>query len=95
MCKKGWTISEMSGSFICRVLSRPAERPHWHIDYLRPHTILEEIWFCYGRKTREHDWARCFSGMRGVGAAGWVRVVGLRLRDAHVLLQEASSGRKI
>jgi len=44
---------------------RPAERPHWHIDYLRPHTTLEQIWFTYDRKSPEHDWARCFAGMRG------------------------------
>lgn len=42
-----------------------AERPHWHIDYLRPHTKLEEIWFRYDRKSREHDWAKCFAGMPG------------------------------
>jgi hypothetical protein len=30
-----------------------AERPHWHIDYLRRHTTLEEIWFCYDRKSRQ------------------------------------------
>lgn len=45
---------------------RHAEHPHWHIDYLRQHTTLEEIWFCYDRKSREHAWARCFAGMRGV-----------------------------
>jgi Uri superfamily endonuclease len=44
---------------------RHAEHPHWHIDYLRFHTMLEEIWFCYEPKSREHDWARCFAGMRG------------------------------
>ena len=37
-----------------RKLSR---RPHWHIDYLRAHTRLEEI--CYRLDTRrlEHVWA--------------------------------------
>jgi Uri superfamily endonuclease len=44
---------------------RFAQRPHWHIDYLRRHTTLEEIWFCYDRKSREHDWARCFAETRG------------------------------
>jgi Uri superfamily endonuclease len=43
-----------------------AERPHWHIDYLRLHTTLEEIWCSYGRKSREHVWAMCFAGMPGV-----------------------------
>jgi Uri superfamily endonuclease len=44
---------------------RLAEHPHWHIDYLHLHTTLEEIWFCHDQKSREHDWARCFAGMRG------------------------------
>jgi Uri superfamily endonuclease len=42
-----------------------AERPHLHIDHLRRHTTLEEIWFCYDRKSQEHEWASCFAGMRG------------------------------
>ena len=44
---------------------RPAERPHWHIDYLRSHTTLEEVRFCYNRKSLEHEWAHCFAMMRG------------------------------
>jgi Uri superfamily endonuclease len=44
---------------------RPAERPHWHIDYLRFHTTLEEIWFCYDPKSREHDWAIRLAGLPG------------------------------
>jgi Uri superfamily endonuclease len=42
----------------------PSERPHWHIDYVRPHTTVEQVWFCYDRTLREHEWARCFAGMR-------------------------------
>ncbi len=41
---------------------RPAD---WHIDYLRLRTTIEEIWFSYDRKSREHDWARFFAGMKG------------------------------
>jgi Uri superfamily endonuclease len=35
----------------------PSHWPHWHIDYLRPHTRVEEI--CYRLDTRrlEHIWA--------------------------------------
>jgi Uri superfamily endonuclease len=32
-------------------------RPHWHIDYLRPATILSEIWLTYDPSSREHQWA--------------------------------------
>jgi Uri superfamily endonuclease len=41
-------------------------QPHWHIDYLRPHATLEEVWLCHDRKRREHLWARLFSSMPGV-----------------------------
>ena len=42
---------------------RPTERPHWHIDYLRLHTTIEEIWFSYEMDSKEHAWASCFAGM--------------------------------
>jgi Uri superfamily endonuclease len=35
-----------------------SSRPHWHIDYLRAHTTIEEIWCCLGRRRREHMWAQ-------------------------------------
>jgi len=34
-----------------------SSRPHWHIDYLRAHATIEEIWYCLGRRRREHVWA--------------------------------------
>jgi Uri superfamily endonuclease len=40
-------------------------RPHWHIDYLRPYTRLDRIWYSYGGARREHRWARVLSGLRG------------------------------
>ena len=30
--------------------------PHWHIDYVRRHTALREIWFLAGASRREHRW---------------------------------------
>jgi Uri superfamily endonuclease len=44
---------------------RPAERPHWHIDYLRKKTTLEAVWFRYHRKSLEHAWAKRFGEMPG------------------------------
>jgi Uri superfamily endonuclease len=35
----------------------PATRPHWHIDYLRAHASPEEVWYCCGLRTWEHEWA--------------------------------------
>ena len=48
---------------------RPTERPHWHIDYLRFHTTLEEIWFSYEMDSKEHAWASCFAGTPGASMA--------------------------
>jgi Uri superfamily endonuclease len=45
---------------------RDSPRHHWHIDYLRPHVSVREVWFCHGRKRREHLWARFLSRMSGV-----------------------------
>ncbi len=36
---------------------RISERPHWHLDYLRPHLQAQEIWFTYDKLRREHQWA--------------------------------------
>ena len=36
---------------------KPAARPHWHIDYLRTATQLEEIWYVYDAVRWEHAWA--------------------------------------
>ncbi len=44
---------------------RPAERPHWHIDYLRKKATLEAVWFQYHRKSLEHAWARRFAALPG------------------------------
>jgi Uri superfamily endonuclease len=43
----------------------PSTRPHWHIDYLRVHTQIHCIWFSYGARRREHQWARVVKTMSG------------------------------
>ena len=45
---------------------RSSRRPHWHIDYLRAHSRVEEI--CYRLDTRrlEHVWAERISLTKGV-----------------------------
>lgn len=37
---------------------RKEKRLHWHIDYLREHTFIEEVWVCREYKKSEHAWAR-------------------------------------
>ena len=41
----------------CRHHGRAATRPHWHLDYLRPHCRLIGCWVTRGLERREHDWA--------------------------------------
>jgi len=36
---------------------KPSRRPHWHIDYLRAHTKVEEIWYRLDTRRLEHIWA--------------------------------------
>ena len=40
-------------------------RPHWHIDYLRPHARLHSVWLRYDGRRREHEWARAVKSMKG------------------------------
>jgi Uri superfamily endonuclease len=39
--------------------------PHWHIDYMRRHTALREIWFLVGMSRREHLWAAVLARSAG------------------------------
>ncbi len=34
-----------------------AVRPHWHIDYLRSVSTLQEVWFSRSDERQEHGWA--------------------------------------
>ena len=38
---------------------------HWHIDYLRAHTALVSVWFCYSPVRLEHAWAGLVATLRG------------------------------
>jgi Uri superfamily endonuclease len=40
-------------------------RPHWHIDYLRAHAHLVEVWYTHDSRRCEHLWARLLGSMRG------------------------------
>jgi len=44
---------------------RVSRRPHWHVDYLRPHTRLERVWYSLGEVRREHHWARVIRALEG------------------------------
>src|SRR5208337_3878260 len=35
-----------------------SRRPHWHIDYLRAHTSVEEIGYCLDTRRLEPVWAK-------------------------------------
>ncbi len=42
-----------------------AASPHWHIDYLRLHAGIREIWYARTHPSAEHRWARALSAIRG------------------------------
>lgn len=44
---------------------RISTRPHWHIDFLRAHLQLNEIWYTYDCGHREHQWADTFGRLMG------------------------------
>ncbi len=44
---------------------RRAASPHWHIDFLRPHGVLEKIWWGCTSPTCEHSWAQGLMKLRG------------------------------
>jgi Uri superfamily endonuclease len=39
--------------------------PHWHVDYLRPHTRLREIWSAASDERLECAWASTLLGLPG------------------------------
>ncbi len=55
---------------------RIAEKPHWHIDYLRKNLAIQEVWYCYDPAKREHGWSQILANysnsylpMRGFGSS--------------------------
>jgi len=44
---------------------RVSRRPHWHLDYLRPHLLLREVWYTFDKAAREHQWAEQLALLRG------------------------------
>ncbi len=44
---------------------RRAASPHWHIDYLRLHVGVSEVWYGRTGPFAEHRWARALSLIRG------------------------------
>lgn len=56
---------------------RRKRRLFWHVDYLREIVPIAEIWFSYGPRVAEHDWAQLIAKMcgavipvRGFGSQG-------------------------
>jgi Uri superfamily endonuclease len=50
----------------CRHHHRIATRPHWHLDYLRPHCEIIGYWIAYGTERLEHTWAHALGRLPGV-----------------------------
>jgi Uri superfamily endonuclease len=71
---------------------RPVQKRHWHIDYLRDHARVREVWMTVGPPNREHDWAQILA--RDPGAGIWVRGFGCSgcRCPSHLLYFEARPG---
>jgi Uri superfamily endonuclease len=54
------------GARLRRHQQRHKARLHWHIDYLRPHTLLREIWSLAAAMPLEQAWCRALQAVRGV-----------------------------
>jgi Uri superfamily endonuclease len=44
---------------------RPVDNPRWHIDYLRAHTELVEVWWLTDTKRHEEQWGTEVASMQG------------------------------
>lgn len=44
---------------------RPAEHPHWHIDYLRARARPVDVWYALGERRRECIWAQALTELAG------------------------------
>ena len=58
--------------------ARIAARPHWHIDYLRRHAPLTEVWYSADPVRREHHWAALLQTLGGT-----VPLPGFGSSDCH------------
>ena len=69
------------------------QRPHWHIDYLKVHMALVEVWRAYDTVRREHQWARVMKA-----APGSIPIAGFGCSDcvceSHLYFFESRPSRK-
>jgi Uri superfamily endonuclease len=49
---------------------RRAASPHWHLDYLRAHGRVQEVWYGHTPAFCEHQWAQALMNMRGAAKFG-------------------------
>lgn len=47
---------------------QPITKPHWHIDYLRQHAVVKEIWLSPDIQRREQDWVELMFDIPGAVA---------------------------
>jgi Uri superfamily endonuclease len=72
-----------------------SRRPHWHIDYLRLHTRVEDIWYRLDTRRFEHVWAKRI----GLAAGASVPLVGLGSTDccseSHLFFEQRPSRERL
>ena len=43
---------------------KKTDRIHWHIDYLKASTRIDEVWYTFDPIRREHQWAQVLAEVR-------------------------------
>jgi Uri superfamily endonuclease len=59
--------------------ARISQRPHWHMDYLRPALHLKEAWYTYDARQLEHQWVTALGSLRGAS----IPIVGFGSSDCN------------
>ena len=78
---------------------RPPKSPHWHIDYLRQHAIVQEIWLSPDTERREEAWVDTMilipgavALIEGFGASDTTKETHLFYFDVRPLLEDFAVG---
>ena len=64
---------------------KPAERPHWHIDYFRQVAQVKEVWLSPGTERREQAWVDLMLAIPGAAILADGFGASDSTRDSHLI----------
>ena len=56
-----------------------SQKPHWHLDYIRPSLKLQQVWYSHDAVRYEHEWATILHEVSGLQ----IPLVGLGASDCR------------